>query len=135
MSEVAKPTLPEGLARRLLLPAAAGAVLFFLAVGAFGLYRYLDSYWLYRGFPPPRDPSFVSRQGSMQTIHVTSAAIGGRSEPVVVYLPPGYAQSTRRYPVLYLLHGFPGDPAGFVRTVRPRRLRSDSFPPGGSPVT
>jgi enterochelin esterase-like enzyme len=37
---------------------------------------------------------------------------------VVVYLPPDYAQSTQRYPVLYLLHGFPGDPAGFVRTVR-----------------
>jgi enterochelin esterase-like enzyme len=38
---------------------------------------------------------------------------------VVVYLPPGYAQdTTRRYPVLYLLHGFPGDPDGFVRTIR-----------------
>ena len=118
MSEVAKPTLPEGLERRLLLPAAAGAVLLFLAVGALGLYRYLDSYWLYRGFPPPKDPSFVKQQGTMQTIHVTSRAIGGRSEPVVVYLPPGYAASTQRYPVLYLLHGFPGDPAGFVRTVR-----------------
>jgi enterochelin esterase-like enzyme len=118
MNEVAKPTVPEALERRLLLPAAAGAALLFLAVGALGLYRYLDSYWLYRGFPPPKDPSYVTQQGTMQTIDVTSPAIGGRSEPVVVYLPPGYAQSARRYPVLYLLHGFPGDPAGFVRTVR-----------------
>jgi len=118
MNEVAKPTLPEGLERRLLLLAAAGAVLLFLLVGALGLYRYLDSYWLYRGFPPPKDPAFVKQQGTTQTIHVTSPAIGGRSEQVVVYLPPDYAQSTQRYPVLYLLHGFPGDPAGFVRTVR-----------------
>ena len=118
MSEVAKPTLPEGLERRLLIPAAAGAVLLFLVVGALGLYRYLDSYWLYRGFPPPKDPAFVKQQGTIQTIHVTSPAIGGRSQQVVVYLPPDYAQSTQRYPVLYLLHGFPGDPAGFFRTIR-----------------
>ena len=27
-------------------------------------------------------------------------------QPVYVYLPPGYEGSTRRYPTLYLLHGF-----------------------------
>jgi enterochelin esterase-like enzyme len=97
----------------------AGALLIFVAVGLAGLYRYVDSYWLYRGFPPPRDPAFVKDQGAIQTIQVTSAAIGGRSQQVVVYLPPGYAQNaTQRYPVIYLLHGFPGDPQGFVRTVR-----------------
>ena len=115
-SEIAKP--PASVDRRLVLPAAAAALILFLVVGGLGLYRYLDSYWLYRGFPPPKDPSFVTQQGTIQTIHVTSPAIGGRSQQVDVYLPPGYAQSTQRYPVLYLLHGFPGDPAGFVRTVR-----------------
>jgi enterochelin esterase-like enzyme len=118
MGEVAKPTVPDALGRRVLLFAGAGAVVLFLAFGGLGLYRYLDSYWLYRGFPPPKDPAFVKQEGTFQTIHVRSAAIGGRSEQVVVYLPPGYAQSTQRYPVLYLLHGFPGDPAGFVRTIR-----------------
>ncbi len=97
----------------------AGALVLFVAVGLTGLYRYVDSYWLYRGFPPPHDPAFVREQGTLQTIQVPSAAIGGRSQQVVVYLPPGYAQNTtQRYPVLYLLHGFPGDPQGFVRTVR-----------------
>jgi enterochelin esterase-like enzyme len=28
--------------------------------------------------------------------------------PAVVYLPPGYGASQRRYPVLYLIHGHPG---------------------------
>jgi enterochelin esterase-like enzyme len=120
MVEAEKPTVARLPGHRLVVPvAAAGALLLFLAVGLMGLYRYLDAYWLYRGFPPPRDPGFVRQAGSLQTIHVPSAAIGGRSQQVVVYLPPGYAQSTtQRYPVLYLLHGFPGDPAGFVRTVR-----------------
>ena len=96
----------------------AGALALFVAVGLAGLYRYVDSYWLYRGFAPPHDPAFVKEQGTLQTIEVPSAVIGGRSQQVVVYLPPGYAQSTQRYPVLYLLHGFPGDPQGFVRTIR-----------------
>jgi enterochelin esterase-like enzyme len=50
---------------------------------------------------------------------VSSAALGGRSQPVEVYLPPGYDSSpTRRYPVIYLLHGFPGRPLAFLLTVR-----------------
>jgi hypothetical protein len=108
------------LGRRLLaLAAPAVGLVLFLAVGFVGLYRYLDSFWLYRGFPPPRDPAFVKNAGTIQTLQVRSAAIGGRSERVVVYLPPGYdPNGTRRYPVLYLLHGFPGNPEGFVRTVR-----------------
>jgi enterochelin esterase-like enzyme len=105
--------------RPLALAAVAAAIALFLGVGLMGLYRYVDSYWLYRGFPPPRDPAFVRQQGTFETIRVKSSAIGGRSQRVVVYLPPGYdATGTQRYPVLYLLHGFPGDPEGFVRTVR-----------------
>lgn len=34
-----------------------------------------------------------------------------------LYLPPGYTQS-RRYPVLYLLHGFWGSPGSFVHGLR-----------------
>ena len=34
----------------------------------------------------------------------TSAALRGRGS-FIVYLPPGYASTTRHYPVLYLLHG------------------------------
>ena len=31
-----------------------------------------------------------------------------RTNSVYVYTPPGYAESHRRYPVVYLLHGCPG---------------------------
>jgi enterochelin esterase-like enzyme len=35
--------------------------------------------------------------------------VTGREESYRVYLPPGYDQGDRRYPILYLLHGWPYD--------------------------
>ena len=91
----------------------------FLAVGFVGVSRYGRNYWLYRGFPPPHDPAFVKVRGTVEHLTVASAALGGRSQDVYVYLPPGYAQHPHtRYPVLYLLHGFPGRPLAFLLTVR-----------------
>jgi enterochelin esterase-like enzyme len=37
-----------------------------------------------------------------------STILGGRKITTWIYLPPGYADSTERYPVVYLLHGQPG---------------------------
>jgi enterochelin esterase-like enzyme len=94
-------------------------VALFSAVGVVGVYRYLDNYWLYRGFAPPRDAPYVRIRGSEQSILVVSPALGGRKQQVIVYLPPGYASSPHvRYPVFYLLHGFPGRPAAFLDTVQ-----------------
>ena len=95
------------------------AVAGFVGIGFFGLYRYIDNYWLYRGFGRPHDPAYVHAQGRALRIEVRSAALGGRVQPVDVYLPPGYtAHPHRRYPVLYLLHGEPGRPGAFLMTVR-----------------
>jgi enterochelin esterase-like enzyme len=91
----------------------------FIALGLVGVYRYVNAFWLYRGFPPPRDPAYVTLHGTTQTIYVESPALGGRRQQVVVYLPPGYrASGSQRYPVFYLLHGFPGRPRAFLDTVR-----------------
>jgi enterochelin esterase-like enzyme len=93
-----------------------------VAGGAIGTIRYIRNYWLYRGFDPPSDPAFVRQLGDVgttQRLYVTSPALGGRRQPVDVYLPPGYAQHpNERYPVFYLLHGFPGRPGAFLQTVR-----------------
>ena len=98
---------------------ALPVLLIFLGVGALGVYRYVDNYWLYRGYAPPRDPAFVRVHGQQETVTVKSPALGGRSQQVLVYLPPGYsANPSRRYPVIYLLHGFPGRPSAFLLTVR-----------------
>jgi enterochelin esterase-like enzyme len=102
------------------VPAAAGvvAVAAFLAVGAIGLREYGLNYWYYRGFAPPRDPAWVTLRGSQDRFSLASPALGGRSQDVYTYLPPGYATSHRRYPVIYLLHGFPGRPLAFIQTLR-----------------
>ena len=99
--------------------AASAALAAFVAVGLLGTYRYVDNYWVYRGFAPPRDAAFVRDHGQASRFYVTSAALGGRRQPVDVYLPPGYSSHPRaRYPVVYLLHGFPGRPGAFLQTVR-----------------
>jgi enterochelin esterase-like enzyme len=102
--------------------ARVGVVVFlslaFVAVGTVGVFRYTRGFWLYRGFPPPRDPAFVLAKGTTERFYVASPALGGRRQPVDVYLPPGYSASTVRYPVFYLLHGFPGRPGAFLQTVR-----------------
>jgi enterochelin esterase-like enzyme len=99
------------------LVAPAGAA--FVVFGSLGGYRYVDNFWIYRGFAPPEDPAFVTQRGTAVRFYVKSAAIGRRSQPVDVYLPPGYADHPQqRYSVLYLLHGFPGKPGAFLLTVR-----------------
>ncbi|HEY7074562.1 MAG TPA: alpha/beta hydrolase-fold protein [Solirubrobacteraceae bacterium] len=42
----------------------------------------------------------------------TSAALAG-DERFAIYLPPGYATSGRRYPVIYALHGLPSGHRGY----------------------
>ncbi len=109
------PTLPRARASWVFVPLLAA----FLAVGGIAVFRYVDNFWLFRGFAPPHDPAWVTVHGEPARMYVTSAALGGRSQPVDVYLPPGYATHPhRRYGVMYLLHGVPGRPGAFLQTVR-----------------
>lgn len=57
--------------------------------------------------PVERSPSSIG-EGSFE-----SAALGV-TKRYRVYLPPGYAGSDRRYPVVYLLHGLGGDEDSWV---------------------
>jgi enterochelin esterase-like enzyme len=98
-----------------------------VGAGAVGAFRYVVTFWLYRGFPAPTAPASVVVRGpagvrrvpvilpAVQSITVSSPALAGYPDPVDVVLPPGYADHPgRRYPVLYLLHGFPGEPWQFL---------------------
>lgn len=90
-----------------------------VGAGLLGAVRYVRGFWLYRGYPAPKEPAFVDRAGTTLKLRIPSRALGGRRQVVYVYLPPGYREEVaRRYPVLYLLHGFPGRPAAFLQTVR-----------------
>jgi hypothetical protein len=63
--------------------------------------------------------------GNVSIDFVSSAALAANplgdpaERPVVVYTPPGYdAQASRRYPALYVLHGYTGDVAALI-SARP----------------
>jgi enterochelin esterase-like enzyme len=65
--------------------------------------------------PAPGMPLSPSAFGTVAQYSFFSHALG-HAQGVTVYLPPGYqADGHRRYPVLYLLHGFPGSPSSFVK--------------------
>jgi S-formylglutathione hydrolase FrmB len=55
-------------------------------------------------------------------------------QPIYVYLPPGYEGSTRRYPTLYLLHGFTSNSAvwisGAYQGMKLQTLMDDSIKNG-----
>ena len=73
----------------------------FVAVGLIGAYRYVDNYWLYRGFPPPHDASFVRVRGhdhSASTSRAPRSADGG-SRSTSISRPATRAHPRRRYPV------------------------------------
>lgn len=59
-----------------------------------------------------------------------SAALGGRPETYDLYLPPGYtspANRARRYPVLYLLHGAPGQPGDWIHGMHVQVLEDEGM--------
>ncbi len=119
----AGPTL-----RRLGLVLVAFGLGALVVAGSLGAVRYVLTFWLYRGFPPPSMPHSVVVAGpagatrqvpvvapTVESITVRSPALGGYADQVYVVLPPGYASHPgQRYPVLYLLHGFPGQPVTYL---------------------
>ncbi|HBX37064.1 MAG TPA: hypothetical protein DEG76_07180, partial [Pseudohongiella sp.] len=52
-----------------------------------------------------QSPPSVPLPDGLQTISFDSPAVG-RQMKFDIVLPPDYEQSDRRYPVLYLLHGY-----------------------------
>jgi enterochelin esterase-like enzyme len=66
----------------------------------------------------------VPAKGTLERITVHGRALEGNLEgdspdrPVVVYLPPRYATDiTRRYPVLYFLHGYTATAEAYVKSL------------------
>ena len=66
-------------------------------------------------FTPP--PVFSGDAAAGQVLEglKLSSTILGRDVAYAVYLPPDYATSSRRYPVVYLLHGYTDDESGWIQ--------------------
>ncbi len=50
-----------------------------------------------------------------------------------IYLPPGYDQDERRYPVIYMLHGFSDDDTGWLQFGEADRIAGDAINSGELP--
>jgi enterochelin esterase-like enzyme len=96
-------------------------------------------------WPEPVTVSSDAAGSSIASITYASRALGWRDQ-YLVYLPPGYrAKGTRRYPVLYLLHGDNEPASSFLRLgLQPtldRLIRSHAIAPliavmlQGAPLT
>ena len=98
----------------------------------------------------PPVPGFVAVDqgdagGTVWSGRIPNPFVAAETRDTLIYLPPGYAPTTR-YPVLYLLHGFWGEPSSFVAGLHLPDMADDAIrrgdvrpfiavmPPGGLPT-
>jgi len=81
---------------------------------------------------PTPTPTCTDAHGRVETGSYFSRVLG-RDLPLRVYLPPCYGSSDRRYPVLYLLHGYPFGESHWdllgADDVADDGIRSAAYPP------
>jgi enterochelin esterase-like enzyme len=81
----------------------------------------------------------LAAQGKLEKVRVHSAALTGNLQgndadrDVYVYLPPGYAQGKRRYPVVYFLHGYAVTADVYVTSVLNIPAATDAAITAGGP--
>jgi len=80
--------------------------------------------------PPKGFDTYQSgiRHGQLDTIHYPSKTVG-TDRRALVYLPPGYDQS-KKYPVLYLLHGIGGDELEWLNGGHPEIILDNLYHQG-----
>ncbi len=78
-------------------------------------------------------PAFAQQGILKESLKVKSATLGKEVE-YSIYLPSDYETSSRRYPVLYLLHGYTDDETGWTQfgeanLIADRLIQSGEVPP------
>lgn len=77
--------------------------------------------------------SLPARAQTVEGLKISSAVLG-RDVAYAVHLPPDYGTSTRRYPVVYLLHGYTDNESGWIQFgevgwAADRAVASGELPP------
>ncbi|ATP57431.1 hypothetical protein CPT03_13595 [Pedobacter ginsengisoli] len=70
-------------------------------------------------------PQVGLEHGKIDTIHYESKTVG-KTRTALIYTPPGYLK-TKKYPVLYLLHGIGGDEFEWLRNGRPEVIMDNLY--------
>ncbi|WP_255478570.1 esterase family protein [Rufibacter sp. XAAS-G3-1] len=76
----------------------------------------------------------MAQQGTLRESLKTKSKILGQDVKYSVYLPSDYEKSNRRYPVLYLLHGYTDDETGWTQfgeahLIADRLMQAGQIPP------
>lgn len=61
-------------------------------------------------------------QGSLKESLTFESSILGKDVQYSIYLPPEYESTNRRYPVLYLLHGYTDDESGWIQFGQVKKI-------------
>lgn len=82
--------------------------------------------------PPPTATPLPSGDSEFFSSDFQSSTMNAKM-PFQIYLPPGYLDNTRRYPVVYLLHGWGGDFGEFgwynTQNLADELIRNGEIPP------
>jgi len=70
-------------------------------------------------------PQAGIERGKIDTIHYESKTVGN-TRTALIYTPPGYLK-TKKYPVLYLLHGIGGDEFEWLRNGHPEVIMDNLY--------
>ncbi len=74
----------------------------------------------------------TAQQGILRETVKMKSTILGKDVEYSIYLPADYEQSSRRYPVLYLLHGFSDDETGWTQFGEVKMIADQTFQKGNS---
>ncbi|MGE5297770.1 MAG: alpha/beta hydrolase [Acidobacteriaceae bacterium] len=111
--------MAKRISKILLVAIALGAILFVLSPG-----KFIDTVRFFPHFNPMADPykgmvgvQDLSTQLPQSELIKTSLPFGlSERRNLIVYLPKGYEENgSKRYPVLYLLHGSPGQETDWLQ--------------------
>lgn len=74
----------------------------------------------------------IAQQGLIKESLKLKSTILGKEVEYSIYLPPDYDQSNRKYPILYLLHGYSDDETGWtqfgeVKAIADRQLQKQEM--------
>ncbi|HEX5533964.1 MAG TPA: alpha/beta hydrolase-fold protein [Actinomycetales bacterium] len=69
-----------------------------------------------------RQTSAGQGPGTVVQADLPAPGLGVTAGSTYIYLPPGYASATGRYPVIYLIHGSPGSPQDWFRAAQAAQI-------------
>jgi S-formylglutathione hydrolase FrmB len=78
-------------------------------------------------------PTFVQTQGLLKEKQSIESKILGEAINYSIFLPPGYESTNRRYPVVYVLHGYTDDETAWVQFGEIDRQANQSILAGEIP--